>query len=1575
VVKDVFVAYSINVPLSTFLPDATMFADVNVKDPTGIALVFIMWLQFWFFCLNVFHHRLEHNQITADVYPLTVVLEKIYAEPSATDISNPEVNAEGGEGEEEEEDADDQEEEGDEVRQPVRKKQKLGNGGTDNNNKKPIFSEDNHHIIGYTLHIFQRMMPDLFSIESIFVDMVKTDKVVDSQGFFKQGRRPEGAPDNNNLNIIEAIHPGGKPNQNSDYYHQYQSAKKTETPKLFTLYKFIHQRAMFNAMISIYRGVENFGSTGGKYQTSDDHVVPARFFDFEQGILLRDKRTCAWQLNVNSYLRRNPTGDNTSYYMFENIDTFYVLQPQFWNVGYMMTRMLPHVQFNQRHMAFQARLLRYAEVIKEREKAFLADIDKKLLEKSTQETEGGGRRRERGGNAADSAPVLGVGNKEAIGYTGPDGRVVAVINATDELGKLLLDLKRKPGKDVIADIIRFYGIISHCKGNVGETDKPVVEMDDKMTQMADLYRLDVQIFTRFWSVKADGSPLETKEDRWEAEEGLLKDMIQLRKMIFQKFKRDMTKETSDTSPAQKALNKYFNDNNLADKVAFKLPMHETHLRPWQQYMINRNQGFMTHCNVASGSRYILFGWIAASNRFTIEMKLHLNLIYSGIGGQGKSNQINVIKKNVLEETCTDILRTSKLHSASDGVQYDILECNDDLSFSKDLDDEKLGRMKSMATNCTDTGERLVPVTKEGGKIVYETQPYKRIKMGATLSAVNDSVAAFKNSSATNSSSIQAYLTRQVFMEYHKFNTFRQVSGSRANQASKTPDELLEDALFVDENIGAHCIFGWAWKLYFIGVMHIDMSQFEPVYSQLELIMKSMSLNLVAEHERVHEQAMIFCRCLPFISAFVDNHLVPTGMHYGKKFDVMQMMDWHPICTVDHIIFAFSFFLPSYYPEAMDTTLENLREIMLESFKLKEGKVSYKTSNKHEENNTNKHSDELLNALVMHAVSGNGTGLIFGGGSDNGNGNRMVQERERQKAAAAAVSKEEKIDATYVTFHYSPADLENRLASMNRGAAVEYSGTAIGNCLTLLSQATLESRPFMVSSAEQDTPVIDGQVLESYKRPAVQLGRFRVLVHYGLLNREKEYNGILDKILKMYAHKWFISRKILTGVPHAKYPWLMKTINAELNPDRMLTLLNYSFTPKSTFIIMKGTSELDKVAKPHQNGMLRQYALCDEDTVALVCYFETIPWGRRMGWRQCAMYHWSTRQLIMGAYIQQRMVAPKQGENVSDVICYPEDITIDYDKQEAVYKCQRDLYKKSIRPEDLPADFNSVQDIVLATRMGKKMVDNVEFTNKMEEMARVHEVVQKPQMLKDAQAIVKANPQSIGSIAIVTLAKQDYEEMQRLNKKMWKLQEAMGMGVSDADLALEDITKLIGRGKGRRGSGDDDDDDDDDSNDNARRSAANPHRQQQQQQQKEDEEAVVDDPDALERHRRRMEEQAAYEAGLNQDAKDGEGVGVADANNDPIEEEEEEKEDGDDEDDGKGVTKRKRSGSSTGKIRRRVISDDEDDQEESAAAAARNVDDYNDDNMIIDRVGDRARYEDNQPIAESPASLDFDVEEK
>lgn len=1239
VIKGVVASYSVYLPMSTFVKDASTFADVDVKNASKQPLVTMMWFQFWLFCLDVFQRRIDYSSNQMEKYPITVVLEQVYDDKK-------------------------------------KRSKKTDDGEVQDKGKRSV--------IGYSFHIFQTAVDETLSLSNIFADAVATGKVVNTFGYFQDGSTKQPGNEKNKGAEVGTVHADGKPsasNSSADYYHAYQESlnRGDQIPPLFTLYKMMHGRQIFTHFADAYTGLLAL-SRDEKVLVNSNATDPSYYFNFDLHVKLRPKNTAPWQLSARSY--KSGEGADTTF-QFTDTSSFYVLQSKLWGVNYVMTRMLPHVQFNVRHLQFAARMLRYANVADAH--AAVCAEKKKRLEAS---------------HDSDSDMDSSVAGEEEKIQEGREN--------WQQFESQVAHIERV-SEQRVAEIVDFWGVQELATSSVddGAKDEMTIEseVDDQVMRLKHLFALNSRIIEQVHSIPVEGrDPALTTLNK-------LRDEQELRKTVFEKYARDCTKGTSDVSKAQKLLNKHFMDNDMKNKVTFKLPLVDPSMVPWHQYMVYLNQGFTHHCDVATGARLITFGWISMSGRFVIERKLHPHLVLSGEGGEGKSHAIDIICANILEDSVTRQIRASKYNDATDGAVYDEVLVNDELSFgSLSDDDERLAMAKSIATNGENAGSRLVAVKDKAGNSKMKATPYRNIIIRSFLAGLNQSAASFIRQSKTNPTSVEAYVTRLTFVEWAKINSHRNIAAAKAASAGKSPAAAAAAQEFVNRNIGLHCILGHAWKLKFIGVMELDMKLFEPVYGMFERIMEGMAVSLTAEHARVREQAYIFCRLLPFITCFVDNHLVPMGIHYDKPFDVTQLMDWVPVCTVDHVIFALSFFLPYYYPEAMDAVLTSMRNIMRESLKREDLYVTYGNATTRavdpQEAKARSHFSAVAGGPAAAASSSLAAGqqaskppkvvsLIsnqmfsnrqnaqqvpgedaYGYGDEEDDEEAAAAERRKRQTGGVddkAESKKQsnKIDANYVTFNMGLHELQHRISIDIRGSPIQHSANAIEGCLHKLLNAGVKSRPFIVFEDFQLTPVADADVKEegTYLAMTVPDVKKKVSVHYAMLNREKDYNNILERVLAAYAHKRTIEHKVLTGLPHETHPWLFKTINVKPNMNREMELANHSYINPAVFAILTGSCELDKVAERQNLHMKTMFDSCDEDTFALTNFMSNSKWYKIVGLMPfLRAKHWKFQVQAISELVKSRIIindTTHTNGNEPTVIDYPTDIVVEYDAEKAM----------------------------------------------------------------------------------------------------------------------------------------------------------------------------------------------------------------------------------------------------------------------------------------------------------------------
>ena len=762
----------------------------------------------------------------------------------------------------------------------------------------------------------------------------------------------------------------------------------------------------------------------------------------------------------------------------------------------------------------------------------------------------------------------------------------------------------------------------------------------------------------------------------------------LRVIIYEKFATHCMGTTSDVSISQRTHNAYFARNDLGNKH-WRLPMPDPKLSVVENAIIWLTEGFGWKDSVATAQFLCFFSYIGAGDRWRRMFDLHLNFLYSGSNGQGKSMIMETVQRNILEQTTTMLNTKSDKADAINDVSSDNFLISDDANLAtyfsavgKDCD------AKSHLTTMKTTRAILDLVQEMDSdgckKTVRKQTKLTNIDIRCLMMASNETLTDIEKNSNGFYQSAKALYNRFLSIDVPCYdNRLRSVSSSIAASATMTAEDRSSQDEFHDLNIKFDCIRGWAHKLMSIDedIFNVNMRVFDFVWGFLVEELKKLGIE--SDHPRVAIQAKLWCRQLVIFEAYLKAHCLESSPFYGKTFNISMLADWVPVCMEHHVFLTLSAFYRFFVPPAMETVLDILHTLMEDSFKRRDdcvvfdgkSRYAYEKKKKDEQRARDEQAINIASAAINRATKR--TPAAGAAGEDDADDIGGDVEKDAIGKAKEGEEGEEgekdkpDIEGNYVRFGYTfdeVADLA--LMYMKKGRSYMQPGrSAIISVLNRLCNTSIDSRRYVFDSLDQTIPTLDDKSPETMN---VAISRHskgsKFLVHYGILVKNGTFRDALRHVIRQYCHKNTIERKILLAIENPRYPWLLSSMT--LRPtNREIQISNPAFVFDSTISAMNETDRREHELSVYSRPLNWTFDKVDMDTMALQDFFKEDIVNTHMSVDNIRIHH--------PIAVLTEALKKSDGKQRRKIYDYPGDWINEYAIVEAARELERGVQSKNV----------------------------------------------------------------------------------------------------------------------------------------------------------------------------------------------------------------------------------------------------------------------------------------------------------
>ena len=880
--------FCIRIPEWVFLPLATGFYDANTANPR--ALMMIATLELWLFTLFVAMLRICKNTYKPSDFAFVVMLEM-------------------------------------------------------------LMDSDLRRTNNHRLWIFERASNTQHQLSTIFMKSIESDKRVDGLGQFVDFSQPDRAQGTHIMRSSAAASSAGSGLGNA-------TATGESRRNYDDYYKRINGTPTLAMALDIYLNVNRFSANSQSYVRTDS-MAPEFIFNITNAFNLANRNDgpddSTTRLNINpaqmDFNNYRVVRNNKTYIALPFFkQTFHIPALMFsGGPGVFMSRMFPARQINDKHLAWSSYMMSLIRASRQR----MADAEVRKIQEqqarraARQQAELNGEitasaAQDQSQQDADDA-VARLENPRRgtifMTYTGQDESRVTSIDYEAEA-------ERKRNLDA------FYPALA--TGSVRFHDVPIPMSNQQVEEMTEFIKCAADIYKDDSSLEdfATGLSLfyKTQKKILVAEhvdnpKELHRALANLRMIIFEKFETHCTGPTSDVSEAQCTHNDNYTKKNLGNKH-WLLPITDPKLTVIDNAIIWMMEGFTWKDNVATSQFLCVMSYIAIGDRWRREMNLHLNLLYTGGNGLGKSLIIEMTQKNILEKTTKTINGKSGKADAIDGVSTDVVICSDDgnlaaLFTNVGGDCDAKSHMTTMRTTRA-VLDIIQEVSPDGTKRnVRKQKKLSFIEIRCLMMCTNESLADIENNSNGFVQSAAAVYNRFIAIEVPSYdNNVHNVSLSIAAQSAKDNDMRESEDEFHDINQKFDCLRGWAHKLMSIDhdIFYIEMRTFDIVWGFLMEHLSSQGIK--PDHPRIAIQAKLWCRQLVLYDSYLREHCTEQSPSFGKPLTALSLANWVPVCMEHHVFITMSAFYRFFVPPAMESVLDVLNSLMEDSFKAKDGRVEF-----------------------------------------------------------------------------------------------------------------------------------------------------------------------------------------------------------------------------------------------------------------------------------------------------------------------------------------------------------------------------------------------------------------------------------------------------------------------------------------------------------------------------------------------------------------------------------------------------------------------------------------------------------
>lgn len=1001
------------------------------------------------------------------------------------------------------------------------------------------------------------------------------------------------------------------------------SAGNAKEFNVYELYKHIHDKEALTIICGSLLGIAMTQEVRQKLSTErpindiDNYLHPRKQFHMKHAFAKTSPDVCWYQRDMGNY---GVITDSHVRIKFPNQDLLFRILPQFWNITRFMTRLFPCVQENRLDVKWREHIKTIAREVKMMDAEKAAQTEARVLK--TRCALAGAL-----GNAEDNESMGSLARRRRVDVNNDVGSVAGDDNDDDDDPFFNMDAIQNrlhglnddaigmdaDNADALIAGLSIYNRRGDAQGNLRQDGGFSLETFGNVREMTPEEEQDNHVLLGFADVQQArtnvflddfiglGLKLPFKEQayilkkRFEDDpEELARQMNTLKDVTFDKFERYCMGNNDNVSNTQAKLNQFWIDNKL-ENMHFELPMADPTLSEFDNFLIWMTEGAGLYEGIATNQALFTFIWVNMYSIFDRTPTVHTNMYIHGDAGVGKSHIAERAMHNCLRSTIEDVTSESTLHNTINATSSDNCLFNEDASLKQYFDKGNgADARKRYEMSAQKTIRKVLEyVEDEWGNRSRKTITYENKAPTTFVECGNEKEGDLGSDLITSKN---ALISRYIFVYVRQHNNVARKIGD-----SREPIMSVEE--FRKINIRAHCIRGWYAKLADImeGHNHIDMQAFENCIPILREQMRSLGLDY-ASNRTEYMMRKYAMGCAVF-EQYLIHHCVPTGKHFGKPFNIKQLRDWMPVCSVNICIHTFGRFVDSYIPPAMQYTLRFLRNRLETCIKDHTKKIRF--PGKHISRN-----DPLFQVAGAYMNGGNfannmNPNMKGGGGGGGGGGPFFLPQPNLHMANIpdedddggtenGLEGKNREFDGTFVCFgDETYKSMSDMIFVKSKNDSIIYSAASIEQCLYALKHLAVISHKYVFLSLDQDLPVIKDSVPIDFHEAGVRTSRFGLLVNYGLICEDGMYDDIVGRCIAALEFDKTPRQDFLTGVTNDDYPWLYNRVTLKPNKNKPMVLRNTKYITDYTLISLFGG--IDRSAVPKDCSVMFNRFSVDMDT--------------------------------------------------------------------------------------------------------------------------------------------------------------------------------------------------------------------------------------------------------------------------------------------------------------------------------------------------------------------------------------------
>lgn len=1065
--------------------------------------------------------------------------------------------------------------------------------------KLEALEDEDGNIVGHRLFIFQTTT-STYDIFSVMQDIVASpSKEVDARGNF----------------------PDLKPRERGekDEHKATRGQAKTgfvENLKAKTLYKNIKNRA---ALGMIYAEVAKDESWANEFASklNDVHPLsdanaaayPGKVFNLATAIEVTDTAVIKEQRTTQNYftMRMQPGGNCEFEYKFPKPERVLNMQLEWLNPNYFMTRIFPFIQldpvivkndkfmrdlvlalkqktlrdgmpamnYRQRVAAEESieRIQRMRDRIMGRQRA-ARPSSLANLGISADSNAGGTNADEEDGDDDILADALRSqveeeeGDSEARNVRAPTSRIAADHAGGAENYEAGLhfnvDLNRLNTKagltdDQVAENAQLLGLMDEEGGRDSE------DLVDILTDLRKRFMFQKRLLEKACSNK----PLLLKTR-----------MDALRKSFFRQMDLFTMSEQSDMSDVACTQNRMWFELEL-DDLDTAWDFIDPDKGIMANWLIHMTEG-LSNMNVATQHHIVITIYIGTGDRYRREYNLHYNVYIEGDASVGKSVILKTLQKLLGEDTTHTFTAQSSKSSAVHEKKCDTLGVCEEHSLRKGVTPRGDGEteiMRNMLTTMRYNYDVFTFKSLGNGRERERTvERVNGVNIGCLTLAGNEPFAGVIEEASKSDSSIrvagEAYMSRFHVIDASKHqHLVRNIRSAEAAAKSQSKESADAAEKFQRSCIKADIMRRRFQNAMYIGLTDIDMTAFNEIFPKIVDYLASIGIR--PKNERVATAAFLFCRQLVLLTAYHATHNVADAVHRGKKFEMIQLDDWNPCCTYEHVLHTFGHFQTSFIPTALADVRSCLMKLRDLSFTNHDERVAWETPHgTNQKRLQRKRDDDVREArenqkMITSYAKSLGRrphdvafGIPAGPGSQAAAG--LVPHPPPPPPLHPSTTASGSLDASWLQICMRERDLINQMTMMMSNSVVIHGYGALKDCLDRLKKWKVTSFPYTVSDPYQSTPTQVTSRGESSDF-AIRTTDKSVFVNTALLDDNFHYNKTVEACFETLCFKHTIPQVFISGRPHPDHPWVYDTIRVAPVPDRNMYIIDPTFRTRPALL--------------------------------------------------------------------------------------------------------------------------------------------------------------------------------------------------------------------------------------------------------------------------------------------------------------------------------------------------------------------------------------------------------------------------